>query len=293
MPSKRTETAIKKVEPNFLVQHQEDVGMAGMEEYRILARAKIIQGMTKQELKEKFGEGTAIIRPGDVVMCKPTKSGEQQTPEHSFLFVPLFFFAEYAKWGDLRDTDGPMIVERSFDPTSRLKELADDPDQRFELYPGEEGREKPKQYRYVHHLRFAGVIYGDHPASGAPVVVSFERGEYFNGTNFISAVRMRKRKVQVDGEDVLMKVPLWAQVWKFSTSHRPRKEGGGWFGFNFSAPDEDESDSVIQNSESEEMAKMHQEFVELHEKNRLRVKDDDRGDDEATDPAEADAKSEF
>lgn len=293
--SKRTETAIKKVDPDFLLAHQEDdTSMAGMEEYRILARAKIIQGMTKMELKERFGEGCALIRPGDLVMCKPCKSGEKSTPEHHFLFVPLLFFAEYAKWADLRDTDGPMIIERSFDPASPLKDLADDPEKRFVTYEGEEGREKPKKYRYVHHLRFAGVIYGDHPLSGSPVVISFERGEYFNGTNFISAVRMRKRKVVRENEDdILAKVPLWAQVWKFSVGWRPRQEGGGWWGFNYAAPDEEESDSIISPAESEEMAKLHQEFAQLHERNRLRVKDDDRGDEETADVAATDAKAEF
>lgn len=294
MSKSRTETSISKVNPSFLVEHQEDTSMAGMEEYRILARAKIIQGMTKKELRDRFPEGNAIIRPGDGVMCIPTKTGEQAGPENHFLFVPLLFFAEFAKWGDLRDTDGPMIVERSFDPASFLKDLADDPEKRFELYPGEEGREKPKKYRYVHHLRFAGVIYGDHPLSGSPVVISFERGEYFNGTNFISAVRMRKRRVEIDGQEPqMLKVPLWAQVWRFSVGWRPRQESGGWWGFNYAAPDPEESDSIISADESEEMSKLHSEFAQLHEKNRLRVKDDDRGDEETEDVAATDAKAEF
>ena len=174
--SSRTETAIKKVgvNPDYLAQYVEkDNSLDTLREYRVVPRFKIIQATTDTELKKNFGEGSIIIRPGDALICK-----FEEKPE-SFDFVPLFFFVEWAMWRDLKGT-GPMILDRSHDPTSELATKSKRADTRKELYPGhEEYQDKDKLYNsYVEHLRFIGVIYGDHPLVGTPVTLSFERGEW-------------------------------------------------------------------------------------------------------------------
>lgn len=290
--SSRTDTAIEKVNPSFLAQYEaEDKSLAGTEEYRVIPRIKIIQGMTNKDLRDKFGEGVAIVRPGDLVLCTPQKTGEQAIPENSFLFVPLLFFPEFCKWSDPRDKDGPMIRARSFDRASDLRRRADDPEKRFELYPGEDAKkDKPRRFRFVHHLRFPGVVYGNHPLAGTAIVLSFERGEYNNGVNFISSARMRRQKILVDNEERMVKVPLWAQVWKFTPGWRPRSEGGGWWGFNYLPPDEkvDGFGSLITESEAGEFNKLHMELSELYDQQRLHVEEVDSVEEEA-DPGEVPA----
>jgi hypothetical protein len=273
----RNDTAIKKVDPGFLAQYAEaPTGMEAMDEYRVLPRLKLIQGMTAKELKDRFGEGTALVRPGDLVLAKPDEEG----PEGSFCFVPLMFFAEFCKWSDLKDNESPNVIERSFDVQSELKAKADDAEQRFEVYEGDENKNEKQQrkYRYVHHLRFPGIIYGDHPLSGTVAVLSFERGEFMNGKNFINAVKMRKQKIDVEGEGARMiTVPLWCQVWAFSIGWRPREEGGGWWGFDFAPPDPDKHGcgGLIDSDEAESFQAMFEEYSELHRQDRLRVDDDD------------------
>lgn len=278
----RTESQIQRVNPSFLAQYVEtDTSLEGMDQYRILPRLKIIQGMTDKALKDVFGEGAAIIRPGDACVLSPQEVREGKR----FLFVPQFFWAEAAKWADLKDKEGPSVIARSFDPTSELFKRADDPDKRFEIYPGYENKrpEDQRRYRYVHHLRFAGVIYGDHGLAGTPVVLSFERGEFMQGKNFISAIKMRRQKITVGegefAEEKSVPVPLWAQVWSFTIGWRPRAEGGGWYGFDFQPAEP----PLISEKDHEEMYKAHVELKELHEKDRLRVDDDDSG---REDPAE-------
>jgi hypothetical protein len=112
--SKRTDTAINKVngvDPGYLSKYIEhDDSLDSLKEHRIVPRVKIIQAMSDTQLKKDFGEGTVVVRPGDAMICK-----FEEEPS-SFDFVPIFFFAEWAKWADLRDTTGPMILERTHDP---------------------------------------------------------------------------------------------------------------------------------------------------------------------------------
>ena len=175
-----------------------------------------------EELKKQFGEGAIVMRPGNQLVCS---EGE------SFLFVPIFFFAEFTKRSDLNDKESPMTLVRSFDQASDLAQLARDPDKREEVYEGHEGRPEKDQmkYRYVESLRFAGVIYGDHELTGTPCSLSFERGEFSQGKNFVSAIRLRKTKVETEDGIRAVAVPLWAQVWEIGSVFRD-KGAKKWFG---------------------------------------------------------------
>lgn len=263
--AKRTDTAIEKVpvNPDYLAKYvEQDTSLDGLKEYRVVPRFKIIQATTEEELKETFGEGSAIIRPGDTLICKHKKDPK------SFDFVPLFFFAEWAKWRDLRGT-GPMILDRSHDPSSEVAIKAKSADSRKELYEGHDGlTDTEKQYyNNVEHLRFIGVIYGDHPLVGTPVTLSFERGEWGQGKNFISAVSMRRQLIN----DESVQVPLWAQVWTLQTTHHAPDATRKWYGFKFEAAEQ----SIILPEEAETMRSMHEEFKDLFAKQRLMVQDDE------------------
>lgn len=278
----RTETAIKKVDvnPDYLKKYvEEDKSLDALKEYRVVPRFKIIQATTDVDLKKNFGEGSVIIRPGDALISK-----FEEEPS-SFDFVPLFFFPEWAKWRDLKGT-GAMVLDRSFNPASDLAQKSKAANTRRELYEGHENYEDKDKlyYAYVEHLRFIGVIYGDHPLVGTPVTLSFERGEWGQGKNYISAVSLRRQIVNKES----IKVPLWAQVWKMSSMYHAPDQTKKWYGFQFEAAEP----SIILPEEAETMQILHTEFKDLFEKQRLMVQDEDSGS-EAADEASVKAQTDF
>jgi len=272
----RNETAINKVavNPDYLAKYiEQDESLNALKEHRTVPRFKIVQPTSDDDLVTNFGRGTVIVRPGDAMICK-----HNEEPK-SFHFVPLFFFVEWNKWRDLKGT-GPMVLERSHDPSSKIALKSKSADTRKEVYEGQENMlEKDRlYYSYVEHLRFIGVIYGDHPLVGTPVTLSFERGEWGQGKNFISAVSLRRQIINNESEQV----PLWAQVWKLSTLFHNPEPSKKWYGFKFSSPEQ----SIILPDEADTMQKLHLEFKDLYEKSRLMVIDE-----EITDPDEASVKA--
>lgn len=283
--AKRTDSPVRKVSgvsAALAAYTEDDHSMDEMAELVILPRIKLIQSMSDSALKKKFGEGSAVVLPGDAVVVDAQGDGVG-----AFEFTPLLFYQEFCKWRDLKDKQRPSVVERSFDGASATAANCKDWDRRFEVYEGDE-KKKPDQqrnFRFVHHLRFIGLISGDHELSGTTAIISFERGEFQNGRSFISAIRMRKITVpeEFEGEmiDVRKPCPLWAQVWQFSVSERPGEQGS-WFGFDFEAADK----PMIEESDIDRMREAHEEYAELHKKNRLRVEEDVDSEDDAEPNAE-------
>jgi len=262
----RMESMVKKVEgvdPNYLAKYiVEDTSLQELKEHRIVPRLKIIQATSNNDLKRQFGEGSVIVRPGDALICK------YKDEPKSFQFIPTFFFVEFAKWGDLKAKSNIPIIERTYDPISIIAKKAKNPNKRSELYEGHEHLPEPEKhyYRYVEHLRFIGLIYGDHPLVGTPITLSFERGEYNQGKNLISAIMLRRQII--DG--MSKQVPLWAQIWNLSVQFKEPDASRKWYGFKFEVADP----SIIRESEAETMKNLHQEFKRLFEQQRLLVDED-------------------
>ncbi len=280
--SSRMETSIKKhegVDASYLSKYvKEDDSLDTLKEHRVVPRLKIIQATTDDELKKNFGEGSAVLRPGDALICKFEKDPE------SFDFVPLFFFVEWAKWRDLRGS-GPMVLDRSHDPTSEVAVKAKSTETREELYEGHDKLPEAERltYRYVEHLRFIGIVHGDHPLAGTPVTLSFERGEYGQGKNFISAVTMRREII----DSTSCPIPLWAQIWRLKVIHHKPDQSRKWFGFAFEPADP----AIISKDEAEELQALHVELKTLHEQQRLTVQDEPT--EQVVDEAAVKGKTEF
>lgn len=258
---------------------QDDKSLAGLEQYVIRPRFKVMQAMSKQ--KDQFPEGSVIVRPGDAVVAE---KGE------TFSFVPLFFFTEFCKWADRKDTESPAIVARTFDPTSDIAKRSMNAEQREELYPESENVKDPKKqkkYRYVQHFCFSGIIIGDHPLQGTECVLSFEKGEFSQGRNFISAIKMRRQDINLSAAEIeslpehaknlyarqedgtftgRVAVPLWAQRWRLSTKMRTKGENA-WWGFDYT-PDEP---AVIPEDLMESYRSKHLELAAAYEARRLVV----------------------
>jgi hypothetical protein len=244
---------------------KEDKSLVKLGEYVILPRLKKIQQMTDTALKEQFGEGSVILAPGNAMVVSKAES---------FQVVPLFFYTEFCKWKDRKDAESNMILERSFDPDSDVARKARSEKGRYEVYAEDVGKpaEKQKKYRYVEHLVFPSVIYGDHPLAKTECILSFEKGEFSNGRNFSTAIKMRK--IEVEGRPVAC--PLWAQVWTLQPALRTRGENK-WYGFDFGPG----LTPVILEEEQEEFMKRHMEVAELFEQKLLVA----AGEDDDTDPA--------
>ena len=280
--ARRTDTDIDKVptNPNFLAAYiEEDTSLDALEEHVSVPRFKLIQPTTEAELKSTFGEGSAIVRPGDTLVVK--YEGNKNMDAHTeFDFVPLFFFKEWATWRDLKGS-GPMILDRSFDPGSNIAVWSKNKKTRKVPYAGHEhlqDSDPSKLYNsHVEHIRFLGTVYGDHPLAGTPVVLSFERGEWSQGQNFIDAIGLRRIKIN----DEYAKMPLWSQVWRMKTVYHNPEADKKWFGFSFEAAPQ----SVINPDEADAMKGLHTKFRDLHKKSLLTVQDD-----EQTSPDEAAVK---
>lgn len=247
---------VVKVGPSWLGQVSDDDSIAPLEQYKVLPLFKVIQAMTDESLKDRFKEGSIIVRPGDQLIAE---KGEP------FYFVPCFMFTEFCKWASIKDKESPAVLERTFDDKNDVAIRSRSPEKRKEPYPDGSDR----SYRYVEHLNFPGVVYGNHPLSGQEVVLGFSRGEFFTGQSFCTSIQMRKVGGQV--------VPLWGQIWQLSANVRKRK-GYSWYGIDFANPDGEMQSPYIENEEVESFQKAFQELKEQFQKNKLRAEYDREGD---------------
>ena len=263
MDASKSILKVQGVEANYLAKYAEaDTSLDMLSKYVVVPRIKLIQGMTAENLKTAFGEGSAIVRPGDAMVV---------ARDQPFQFVPLSFHSEACKWADRKDKEQSAILERTTDQSSPLFAKASNPATRFEPY--EEDAKKPadkqRKYRYVEHLCFTGIIYGDNPLTGQQVALTFARGEYGQGRNWITAMKLRK--LVVDGERRPM--PLWSQVWTLVPKLR-EKGDKKWWGFDFS-PSEP---GAILEEEVPNFFEQHKDVLKNLAANRILVAHEDEDD---------------
>ena len=283
MSTKRTDepnevVTVGAAGPAWLAEvSDQESSLDSMQEYRVIPRIKLVQGTSAMELKESFGEGAVILASTQTPIAA---KGE------SFQVVPIFGFTQFAKWSDIKDNQSPSIFESTYDKGSDLAKRSKDPKLRTEVY-GEAHDGKPLEARYVEHLCFASMIYSkDHPLSGAPAVLSFQRGEFFQGKNFISAMMLRK----IGGSQV----PMHYQVWEMRSAYRDRGPDQKWWGLDFANPPmpegveaADYTGPYVTESEALQMQELYKEFKADYERNRLIVDRTDEEDVEAAAASEA------
>lgn len=274
--SKRNEpsTNVTRVAPPSWMDEEAaiDKSVEGMSSFRVLPRLKVVQALSNEAFRDAAGDGGVILVPGGTVVCR---KGE------TFLFVPLLFWAEYCKWKDLRDKSGTPVLDRSMDPSSELARRASDSKLWEQEYAGGPP-ERPFKYRYVEHLTFAGVIYGDHPLCATECCISFERGENWNGRGFIAGITQRRVGQR--------QVPLWCQVWAMTP--RLREKGSNkWYGVDASAPIG--VSPWIREDERHDLKAAHVSLKEFHAKNQLTVVRDEAVDEDEASGSEAAGTGQF
>lgn len=245
--------------PAWLVEEAaKDTSLDHVKNYRRLTRLRIVQGNTpeaKARIK-RYGEGAVIAVPSETVIAEP---------KELFGFVPLFMFTEFCKWRDRNDkSSNERILERSMDETSVIAQRARDRKARIEPYTVE-GRNF--DYQYIEHLCFPGVIYGG-PHHATPVTISFEKGEFRRGTDFCSAIMLRKIGATT--------APLWSQVWQLRSGDGEDGHANPdytWWGFNY----ETGPQLLIKDEEVDMFRALHQELSDKYEARELQVDRSDAG----------------
>lgn len=259
---------------NFLAQYASvDTSLDSMASLVMLPRLKIIQGQTAQDLKKQFGEGSVIVRPGDALCWR-----DGDAP---FVFVPLHFHREWIKWADNKDKDNMIVEGPVYDETHAIALKSKDKNTRTEVYPEDAGKpdRERRYYSYVEHLCWTGVIYGDHSLAGQEVVLGMERGEFYNGREFINAISMRRQSIEVPDPNnpgstitTRVKVPLWAQAWALQPSLR-EGEFGNWYGLDFQPAD----NPVIDQADAEAFSARYAELSRLFREGKMKVVHSDEG----------------
>jgi hypothetical protein len=189
-----------------------DDSLETMRHHRVLNRLALVQGMSKREVKDQFGEGSFVIPAANIKV-----SGRNET----FDIIPVMFFDEFITWSDRNDKSGPKIRERSLDRSSVLAAKCGDPMRRQEAYGDVATKFKMK---HTHHLNFL-VVLDSGELKGTLAVLSFSRSEFRTGMAFISAIKLRR----LNGSQA----PLWATRWTVTTGNR-KNEKGEWYGIDVS-----------------------------------------------------------
>lgn len=268
MAKNRTASDLQKVDGVAAILQKysaQDDSLLKLGEYVIVPYVKVIQGMSEQVLKDTFGEGSAILRPGDTLIIK--------RPE-MFKFVPIFFYTLFRKWGDRKDPQ--MVMESTYDPLNDIAKKSRDPDLWEEVYPDDVTKPEKEQrkFRYVEHLCFIGTLYGESPLFGTLCQISFQKGDFRTGRSFATGIQMRKQQIQTDDGLKNIPIPLWAQVWEFKVTQRDRN-GNKWWGFDPCNPSS--GDSIIKEEEFPSFNEIYAKLKKAHEASMLRIDGDDSG----------------
>jgi len=215
-----TPSEIQKIGEEYSwLAEETDESFEGMREYVIVPQIAIVQGQSEPALKDDLGEGAAFLRQGSLPIAGP---GEP------FLAVPIFFFTEFGKISDRKDTKSPMFLESSFDKTGELAALCRNKATREESY-GEDGEYTAKNQEI---LNFACILYGETEQAGTPFILSYRSGSFFTGQQLVTAAQMRKLRIS---PEKVVPLPLWSQVWEFHTA-RTTRDGNTWWVFEHGIP---------------------------------------------------------
>lgn len=257
--AKRTESKVVKVGadlPAYMQEHigTEDESLEHLRQYRVVPRVTVIQSGHPKKLKDQFGEGSCVI------LSLSAKVADFEDP---FLIVPVFSFTEYIKWYDRRESKGPM--ERTFDPSHEIAKIAKNADIRNSEQYGDAPSpgEKPLCYSYVEHINFVCVVYDEsHSLHLQPIVISFEKGEFWQGNNFSSA--LLARKIPGTGQTARM----YSQVWELRTSSHTNGVND-WYGFDFSNPTE--SDPFVADKDYPLLESLYEDMKADHDAHKIVV----------------------
>jgi hypothetical protein len=110
--------AVRAAKPGFLVEHdKEKIGLKEVAKVVRPSYVKIVQRQSSEELTKKFGIGSIILTP-DNMLVHPALENDSDVVVP---FVPIFFYIEYAKFAPfLLKGKEPFVQERTTNPKSSI-----------------------------------------------------------------------------------------------------------------------------------------------------------------------------
>jgi hypothetical protein len=191
-----------------------DTSLDHVRKYRKIPTVRIIQGLTKKEIKNRVGmDGTLYMNPGEIPF-----SG----PEVWLKCVPLFSCTEFRKYSDRDEPDSMPVLERSWEENSELARTCRDFDKNSEPYGNLNDKgQQPYRYKYSEVMIYFCTVYDKaHPQYGNLFAIEFQQGSFYVGRNFASSTCSRL----IQGKPA----PLWAQIWEFQSQLVERKGNEYW-----------------------------------------------------------------
>jgi len=256
----KTKTSLT-VAPDFL-ENEQNLGVEGIKNYIRPPRLKTIQPQSKAPFSEQFNKGDIVLLPQmELVFPIPTNDkGKPQDKGKPFHFVPVFFFPEWCVWNPIQMQGTlPAVRSRTFDENSDIARRAKIKDLWFAKCP-----ENPEyNIRFCEHLNFIMVLKSETQLGNAPVVVSFSRGNYRDGSTLLSLIQVRNKSI-------------FDCQFEAKASLR-RNEKGEWYGWDVSNPSVESGVSPwIPDMETHERFKaMFLEYQEAHKNAAIIVEHDD------------------
>lgn len=238
--------------PAYL-QEEDRLGTDELKHFVSPPRFKVIQSLSRSDLREQFNVGDLLAMPMGVLVS-PIELNDKGKPTdvgRPFTFVPVFFFAEWITWNPREAQDKPMIAARSLDPRSEIAVKARDPNLRKEA----------SGVRHQEHMNFVVLIDDEeNPMHMTPAIMGFARGEHKAGTNFASLARMAK-------------APLMSRRYTGQVRKRENAQGE-WYGITVTNPP-DGIEPWVSKDLFEMLKAQHLEFKQAHEEQRVRVEYDE------------------
>lgn len=263
-PKKNSESdvpVVVGVVPAGLIQmlDQGELGdsLETMKHHRVLNRLAVVQAQSKREVKSKFPPGTVFI-----------PAIETKVIDHGGMFkvVPVMFFDEFLVWNDRDDKASPMIQESSLDISSAIAIRAGDPNRRNEKYGQKDNGKDQYERRYTHHLNFVVIIY-DGELKGTTAVMSFSRGEFRHGMQWIAKIKARRISGKNSaGVTVSAPAPLWSTCWEIRVGDRGNAKGE-WMGFDA----EPAENPFVDNEDLMNFKAIHEQLQKEHQDRLLKV----------------------
>ena len=263
------DTAITTLQvPDWMVVDKTDSGTELMGRYVSPPRLKIVQGSSKQDLKQEFGESAVVMAPenrlvvGPITKDSPINQATGKREGGKIRCVPLFFFPEFLCTNPLGVPNLGFIRERTQDPDSALAR---------KCQGRKEGREFPcpedpsKLCKYSESLNFIVAIW--EPSDFIePALVTFRAGSWIEGANWCKIIKMMDQR----------KIPIYGQVFEINVGPR-NKDQWDYYGFNVrSALQPNGIPELVTDQPWFEHAKaLHKDFKQNHADKVLQVAVDD------------------
>jgi hypothetical protein len=251
--------------PDFM-QEDARMGLQDVGQFVVPPRLKIVQKQSRKELLDIYNMGDVLAMPSQeliasVLLNEKNKPTDLGSPFH---FVPLYFYVEWACWNPYEASQLGAIRYRTTNPSDPIVQKA----KNSALRASEPCPEMPtKNLRYVEHLNFLVLLLGEYKIAGSPIILSFARGSYKNGSDFCALTRTRKTAA------------IFGAQYE-CTTQRVERDGNDWYVPVVTNPSLESGVSpwVQDQAAYSKLRELHLEFDELHKAGRVRVDYDDPSD---------------